>query len=133
MIDHFSIVVANYNRSKTWYTRVLATLGHELKSDAQYGLVRVAGFGPSEGGRGVLYLVSATRERGVSEPRPHFCFQADSREAVQAFYEAALLAGGEDNGRPGWRAEHDYYAAFVYDPDGYNVEVACYAGAPRAR
>lgn len=126
MIDHFSIVVANYSRSKAWYTQVLATLGYELKSDAQYDAVRVAGFGPVAAAHGVLYLASATPERGVCEPRPHFCFRADSREAVRAFHTAGLLAGGEDNGWPGLRPEHNYYAAFVYDPDGYNVEVACY-------
>ncbi|WP_428615255.1 VOC family protein [Pseudomonas sp.] len=127
MIDHFSIVVANYNRSKRWYTGALAPLGYELKWDGEQGPVRVAGFGPKEAEQGVLYLISATRERGVCEPRPHFCFRADSREAVQAFHQAGLLAGGEDNGRPGWRDEYGYYAAFVHDPDGYNVEVVCYA------
>lgn len=125
MNDHFSIVVANFNRSKRWYTEVLSTLGHELKSDAAHGLVRVAGFGPSEAVHGTLFLISATPERGLSEPPPHFRLHARSREAVQAFYQAALLAGGEDNGRPGWQAGQECYAAMVYDPDGHTLEVVC--------
>lgn len=59
----------------------------------------------------------------------HVAFHAESKEAVQKFYDAGLAAGGKDNGKPGFRLNYspDYYAAFVYDPDGNNIE-ACYFG-----
>ena len=58
----------------------------------------------------------------------HFCFQAKSRAAVDAFHAAALKAGGKDNGRPGLRPHYhaNYYGAFVFDPDGHNIEAVCH-------
>jgi catechol 2,3-dioxygenase-like lactoylglutathione lyase family enzyme len=60
-------------------------------------------------------------------PRVHFAFRADSRAQVDEFYRLALVAGGTDNGAPGLREEYgpDYYAAFVLDPDGHNIELVC--------
>ncbi|WLQ15860.1 VOC family protein [Hahella aquimaris] len=124
MIDHFSICVTNFNESLAWYRAALEPLGYEVKSDADYG-VRVAGLGEVKAQHGELYLIEA-KEKGACDPRPHFCFKASSEEKVRAFYAAAIAAGGTDNGAPGYREEHDYFAAFVYDPDGYNVEAAYY-------
>lgn len=125
MNEQFSIVVANYKRSKAWYQAVLATLGYELKTDADDGRVRVAGFGPAGGEQVLLHLVSATLARRVDEAPARLRLGADCRETVRAFHAAALLAGGEDDGRPGLRPERNAYAALVFDPDGYRVEVAC--------
>jgi predicted lactoylglutathione lyase len=62
-------------------------------------------------------------------PRIHVAFRAETREMVQAFYEAALKVGGRDNGVPGLRSHYhpDYYGAFVLDPDGHNIEAVCHA------
>ncbi|MET1078012.1 MAG: VOC family protein [Pseudomonas sp.] len=126
MIDHLSIVVSDYPRSRAWYQQVLATLGYELKSDTAQGPALVAGFGPVQQPYGVLYLVSAGPGRGVCQARPQFCFCAPERTVVDAFHAAALQAGGRDSGAPGWREAQAHYAAFAQDPDGYSVEVACY-------
>jgi catechol 2,3-dioxygenase-like lactoylglutathione lyase family enzyme len=65
-------------------------------------------------------------------PRVHVAFRADSRAVVDAFYKAAMAAGGTDNGPPGLRPHYhkDYYGAFVLDPDGHNIEACCHAPAP---
>ncbi|MGA4449911.1 VOC family protein [Ectopseudomonas chengduensis] len=126
MIDHLCITVANFRRSRAWYQAALAPLGYELKYDGEHGAGLAAGFGPQAEEQAVLYLLSAVPGRGQCEPLAHFCLRVDSQVTVQAFHAAALQAGGEDNGRPGLREEYGYYAAFVLDPDGYNVEVACY-------
>ncbi|WP_192983563.1 VOC family protein [Pseudomonas sp. EggHat1] len=126
MIDHLCITVANFRRSRAWYQAALAPLGYELKYDGEHGAGLAAGFGPQAEEQAVLYLLSSAPGRGQCEPLTHFCLRADSQATVQAFHAAALQAGGEDNGQPGLRKEYGYYAAFVLDPDGYNVEVACY-------
>ncbi|MGC6769657.1 VOC family protein [Enterococcus sp. LJL51] len=118
MIDHFSITVKDIERSKDFYKKVLAPLHGELKlafdGAANFGKIDVAG--------GQFWLAQG-------EPKPnHFAFRADSKEEVAAFYTAGLEAGGTDNGGPGLRPEYHekYYAAFIIDPDGYNIEAVYY-------
>ncbi|NQD95797.1 VOC family protein [Pseudomonas sp. CrR25] len=124
MNEQRCIVVANFRRSRTWYETALAPLGYQLKTATDDGRVRMAGFGPAHGEQVLLRLISATLERRVEAQAPgHLRLHAECRESVRAFHRAALLAGGEDNGRPGVRPGQTAYAALVYDPDGYSVEV----------
>ena len=117
MIDHLTIGVIDLDRSRQFYRAALAPLGFEE-------------MGPwSEAEREIAFGVKGADDFAISAKYPagghvHIAFSADSREAVQAFHEAALAAGGEDNGAPGPRPEYSpgYYGAFVLDPDGHNVE-----------
>ena len=114
LIDHLHLVVRDVEVSRRFYRAVLHALGRELSYEADEA------FACDE-----LY-VSGAREVGASSTAPHrvhLAFQAPDREAVARFHAAALAAGGRDNGVAGERAYHPgYYAAFVLDPDGNNVE-----------
>lgn len=120
MLDHIGFPVTNYARSKAFYTRVLETMGFKLIMEVNLsddGEDGYAGFGP---GRPQFWI-------GTGKPlagRLHVAFAAKNRAEVQAFYAAALAAGGIDNGAPGLRPHYheNYYAAFVLDPDGHNIE-----------
>jgi catechol 2,3-dioxygenase-like lactoylglutathione lyase family enzyme len=130
MLDHLDIFVSDLAKSRAFYAAALAPLGFAIiEEDAAYGGVSLgvaAGFGRSANPAGDLWL----RAAAPSMPRPHFAFTAASREAVDAFHAAALAAGGRDNGRPGLRPySPGYYAAFVFDPDGYNIEAVCHEPA----
>ncbi|MEA2436090.1 MAG: hypothetical protein QOF65_646 [Thermoleophilaceae bacterium] len=123
VIDHLTIGVRDLERSRAFYRAALAPLGFEERgpwSDQQ----REIAFG-AEGADD--FAISPEYEPGG---QLHIAFSADSREAVQAFHEAALAAGGEDNGAPGERPEYapGYYGAFVLDPDGHNVEAVFHGG-----
>jgi catechol 2,3-dioxygenase-like lactoylglutathione lyase family enzyme len=117
MISHIGVGVGDFARSLDFYKRALAPLGYSVVMEYGEG----AGFGPPD--------APGFWIQGDKSPAPHLhvCFQADSREDVDAFYAAAMAAGGRDNGAPGIVEEYrpDYYAAFVFDPDGYNVEALC--------
>ncbi len=118
MIDHTGINVSDFAASKAFYEKVLATLGYTLRLD----LGDAAGFGDGAGTDpgGDFWIATGT----PFEPRSHIAFHAASITAVQAFHAAALAAGGRDNGAPGLRPQYHagYYAAFVLDPDAYNIE-----------
>ena len=118
MYDHIGLKVKDLDASVRFYTAALAGLGHVLCSRDASG----AGFGP-EGGP-VLWL-SVTK--GSTGPGAHVALRASARGAVQRFYKDGLAAGGRDNGGPGLRADYgpSYYAAFLLDPDGNNVEAVC--------
>ena len=129
MIDHIGFSVSNYARSKAFYTLALAPLGYtlimEVGPDQTEGGNAAAGFGA--GGKPDFWIGS---EGGTNRPR-HVAIAAKDRAAVDAFYSAALAAGGKDNGAPGLRPHYhpNYYGAFVLDPDGHNVEAVCHAPA----
>jgi catechol 2,3-dioxygenase-like lactoylglutathione lyase family enzyme len=120
MLDHIGFPVTNYARSKAFYTRVLETLGVKLIKEVSLsddGEDGYAGFGAD---RPHFWVGTGTPLNG----RLHVAFTAKDRAEVQAFYAAALAAGGIDNGPPGLRPHYheNYYAAFVLDPDGHNIE-----------
>ena len=122
MIDHTGVNVEDFEASREFYAAALAPLGYELLLEFHGA---VAGFG--EAGHPDFWI-----GRGeANTPRVHVAFRADTRRDVEAFYEAALGAGGRDNGAPGLRPQYhpDYYAAFVLDLDGHNVEAVCHMPA----
>jgi catechol 2,3-dioxygenase-like lactoylglutathione lyase family enzyme len=125
MLDHTGIAVADLNRSKAFYTRALSPLSIGLVVEVtaeQTGREAHAGFGA--GGKPFFWIGSGVRPSGPV----HFAFTAQSRAQVDAFYGAALATGGRDNGAPGLRPHYhaSYYGAFVFDPDGNNIEVVCH-------
>ena len=129
MLDHTGINVADTARSRVFYTAALAPLGYSIREDfgqaVGFGVAEGYGKSPDPGGD---FWISAGP---VLTPRPHFAFSAESRAVVDAFHAAAIAAGGTSNGAPGLRAIYhpDYYAAFIFDPDGYNIEAVCHLPA----
>ena len=116
MYDHIGLKVKDVEASVRFYTPALAALGHELCASDNSS----ASFGPR--GEPALYLA-----KGAATPGVHVALRAPDRAAVDRFHAAGLKAGGRDNGRPGLRADYSptYYAAFLFDPDGNNVEAVC--------
>lgn len=115
MIAHTSLVVGDYKTAKVFYTNILAAIGYT--QNMEYG--EAAGFNDGEN----TDFWIATHEQGVVPS--HVAFAAKNKQEVEAFYTAAIEAGATDNGAPGYRKEYwsGYYAAFVYDADGHNIEV----------
>lgn len=127
MIDHTGISVVDFEAAKTFYDKAMAPLGASLlyMVPEQYtGGAKVGGYGRD---RPVFWL----HETMTPAPGRHYAFSAASRADVDAFHEAALLAGGKDNGAPGLRPHYHehYYAAFVFDLDGNNIEAVCHGPA----
>jgi catechol 2,3-dioxygenase-like lactoylglutathione lyase family enzyme len=118
-LDHVGLDVADYASSKAFYEPALEPLGLRLMMEP---VPEVGGFGDD-----VPFFWIAKRDRGP-QTGVHVAFRVDRRELVDAFHAAALAAGGADNGGPGMREIYhpNYYAAFVLDPDGNNVEVVCH-------
>lgn len=124
MFDHVKFGVSDYAASKAFYAKALAPLGVAVVAEGEpsYGVELVA-----EGKLASLCLFQTTEKPA----HLHIAFAADSRAQVDAFYRAALEAGGQDNGAPGLRPQYspNYYAAFVIGPDGHNIEAVCHAPA----
>jgi catechol 2,3-dioxygenase-like lactoylglutathione lyase family enzyme len=127
MIDHIGFPVSDYARAKAFYTKALAPLGYTLimevgaehtESDAP-----AAGFGAD--GKPDFWIGG----EGGLQKALHVAIMAKDRAGVNAFFQAALEAGGKDNGAPGLRPHYhpNYYGAFVLDPDGHNIEAVCHA------
>jgi catechol 2,3-dioxygenase-like lactoylglutathione lyase family enzyme len=126
MIDHISIAVRDLDRAERFYEPLLATLG----------MVKLREWPEAAVGYGKKYpefwinaragMVPVAADSGV-----HICLRAASREAVDAFYAAALGGGGTSDGAPGFRAKYheNYYAAFVRDPDGNRIEAVTFVEA----
>jgi catechol 2,3-dioxygenase-like lactoylglutathione lyase family enzyme len=118
MYDHIGLRVKDMEVAVRFYSAALAALGHVKGSEGE-GYV---GFGPK--GAPALWLHAYEGKSGTGA---HVAFSARDRASVDRFYEAGLKAGGKDNGKPGLRADYSptYYAAFLIDPDGNNVEAVC--------
>jgi predicted lactoylglutathione lyase len=109
LLDHVHLRVSDLGAAKRFYRAILATVGREptYESDEAIGFDEL--------------WIDAADSAGPS--RVHSAFQAEDQDAVKRFYEAGLKAGGRDNGAPGERKYHPgYYAAFLLDPDGHNIE-----------
>lgn len=125
MIDHTGLDVSDAGRSRHFYEKALAPLGYQVLMEIP---VEFTG-GAIVLGLGVPPKPDFWIHQGTPQtPRVHVAFQAPSREIVDQFYEAALAAGGKDNGPPGLRPQYHegYYGAFVLDPDGHNIEACCH-------
>jgi catechol 2,3-dioxygenase-like lactoylglutathione lyase family enzyme len=129
MIDHVGFAVSDIEVSKRFYAAALAPLGVELLMTVTPDMTEAGGTALGFGRDGKPFFWVGDNER-VGEGS-HVAFAAGSRSEVDAFHAAALAAGGRDNGGPGLRPHYrpDYYAAFVLDPDGANIEAVCYAPA----
>jgi catechol 2,3-dioxygenase-like lactoylglutathione lyase family enzyme len=122
-LDHIGISVRDYQKSKAFYQKALAPLGIELVME--YGQAGGVGRGKKPElwiGSGKMEFQTEEQTRVITPV--HIAVTAASRAEVDAFYAAAIAAGGRDNGAPGIRAQYHpgYYGAFVLDPDGHNVE-----------
>lgn len=119
MFDHLGLKVADLDRSLRFYEAALGALGHRLGSRGDGW----AGLGPPDAP--ALWLYATDRPVG---PGTHVALRAADAAAVQRFHAAGLAAGGRDNGPPGPRPDYapNYYAAFLLDPDGHNVEAVWY-------
>ncbi len=124
LIDHIQLVVRDLDKSKSFYTAVLAALQVPMGGEGE-------GFFWAD----ELFVSTANSAaaQGRLTGRHHLAFQARDRAMVDAFYQAALAHGGQDNGAPGVRPYHpNYYAAFVIDPDGNNIEAVFHGEARRS-
>lgn len=121
MLDHVSVKVADYSRSQAFYDRALAPLD----------VSRVMGDGQFFGGYGSQDKPYFWIGKGEQGGGAHIAFAVADRDTVDAFYKAAIAAGGRDNGPPGVREHYhpSYYGAFVLDPDGHNIEAVCHKPA----
>ena len=117
MIDHITVEVSDLGKSKLFYEKAFAPLGYRL-SFGKEGI-----FWAFDVGNGCLFEIQRTGEKPPLT-HLHVAFRVKSKAEVHAFYRAALEAGAADNGAPGPRPDYapDYYACFVLDPDGYNIE-----------
>lgn len=119
MFDHMGFAVTDFGKSRAFYEKALGALGIGTVMQGE----DFVGFGRD--GRPQFWV-------GVGDAptkRMHIAFAAADRAAVRAFYEAALAAGGKDNGPPGLRPQYhpNYYGAFVIDPNGHNIEAVCHS------
>ena len=120
LIDHIQLIVRDFEASRRFYEAVFAAIG-----------IPIAGEGKDYFWADELFISTADSEAAAGKltGRHHIAFQTKDRAMVDAFYEAGLAAGGKDNGKPGERERYHpgYYAAFLLDPDGNNIE-AVYHG-----
>jgi catechol 2,3-dioxygenase-like lactoylglutathione lyase family enzyme len=126
MIDHTGVSVSDIARSTEFYTKALSAIGYALLLEfpaSVTGHTDVAGFGEPQ--KADFWI-----SKGLpNNPPIHVAFRVSSRAQVDAFYRAAMAAGGRDNGAPGTRPHYHehYYGAFVLDPDGHNIEAVCHS------
>lgn len=125
MIDHTGVGVSDPAKSRRFYEQALAPLGYKVLAEVPIeftGGAVVLGFGVPP--KPDFWMNQGTPQA----PHVHIAFRAENHAAVDAFYRAALAAGGRDNGPPGPRPHYSkgYYGAFVLDPDGHNIEACCH-------
>ena len=118
MIDHIGLTVIDVEKSKAFYSSALEPLGMGIVQEVS-GWV---GFGPV--GKAEFWF----GHHDLHQRPMHICLRAENRAQVDAFYQVAIAAGGQNNGEPGIREHYhpNYYGAFVIDPDGHNVEAVCH-------
>jgi catechol 2,3-dioxygenase-like lactoylglutathione lyase family enzyme len=118
MLDHITLIVTDFARSKDFYQKALKPLGYGVLMDQG----KAAGLGI---GTKPDFWLAVGKPGSIS----HVAFTSADRKTVDAFYKAAIAAGGKDNGKPGIRENYhpNYYGAFVFDPDGHNIEAVCHA------
>lgn len=123
MFDHVGFGVTNLPRSKAFFLQALQPLGVAMAMEGPYGV------GIGQNGKPSLWLF----ETSETPAHLHLAFSAENRSQVDAFYQAALAAGGKDNGAPGLRPHYHahYYGAFVIGPDGHNIEAVCHKNEAR--
>ena len=125
MLDHIGLGVSDLKRSHAFYLKALAPLGIGVVMEVTQEMTGgYAGYGFGSEGKPFFWIGNGTALVG----NLHVSFTAKDQQSVDAFYKAALAAGGKDNGPPGIRAHYhpDYYGAFVLDPDGHNIEAVCH-------
>lgn len=127
MLDHIGIAVSDITKSRTFYDAALGALG--MTVNMEVGGDQTASGGTAIGyGRGddKIFWIGDNERPGEGT---HVALRADTRAEVDRFHASGLAAGGRDNGAPGPRPHYgpNYYAAFLYDPDGANIEAVCYA------
>lgn len=127
MLDHIGLTVSDFAKGRAFFDAALAPLGIGVVMEVtpeQTGGSSHVGYGSD--GKPYFWIGSA----GPTTGSLHVAFVASDRATVDAFYAAALAAGGRDNGPPGIRAHYhpNYYGAFVLDPDGHNIEAVCHQG-----
>ncbi len=117
MIEHISLPVKNFKEAKAFYVSALAPLGYKMNMEFE----GAAGF--MEGGHTSFWIVEKPHAEKL-----HIAFLAKSKDQVHKFHDAAMKAGAKDNGAAGPRPDYspDYYAAFVIDPEGNNIEAVVY-------
>ncbi|MGV3768395.1 MAG: VOC family protein [Sphingobium phenoxybenzoativorans] len=127
MIDHIGFAVADANRSRSFYDALLGAIGIRMIMEIAREVTESGGMAFGYGHADKPYFWIGDNER-VGEGT-HIAFAVESRAMVDAFHAAGLAAGGEDHGAPGVRPHYhaNYYAAFILDPDGMNIEAVCHA------
>ena len=125
MLDHIGIAVSDFDKSLLFYRTALGPLGIVVAMEVTpelTGGTHYLGFGKN--GKPDFWIGDGKK----AQTGLHIAFAADNRAQVDAFYKAAIAAGGKDNGKPGIRTEYhpNYYGAFVFDPDGNNIEAVCH-------
>ncbi len=134
MLDHMTFRVSDIQRAKAFYSQALAPLGYSLSFDGNFG-ANIVGFAypdatEPEGKKTDVWFIDGPSPHGGAAATTgcHLAWRAQTRAQVDAFYRAAIAAGGRDNGAPGLRAEYHphYYGAFVIDPEGNNIEAVCH-------
>ena len=124
MVDHVKLMVRDVERSRAFYTAALEPLGYHVMLEPTPGVVGMGADRPD------FWLAFEPETRSLA----HVAFRAETTELVDAFHRAAIDAGARDNGAPGPRPQYHprYYGAFVYDPDGNNVEAVCHVAGGTA-
>jgi catechol 2,3-dioxygenase-like lactoylglutathione lyase family enzyme len=124
MIDHSGLNVSDFGKSKAFYVAALAPLGYRVIKELPTSLAPLGAMGLGVPPKPDFWVAGGS----PNSPALHIAFRAGSRAEVDAFYQAAMAAGGRDNGPPGVRPHYhpNYYGAFVLDPDGHNIEAVCH-------
>jgi catechol 2,3-dioxygenase-like lactoylglutathione lyase family enzyme len=124
VIDHTGLNVSDFQKSKAFYLRALAPLGYAVIMELPREFAPDGAMGVGVPPKPDFWVAGGIPQ----SPRLHVAFRAQSRAQVDAFYAAAIAAGGRDNGPPGIRPHYhpNYYGAFVLDPDGHNIEAVCH-------